>query len=181
MAIKSNGLDTGTKIKIGLLIVGLLVFLYFNNPMDNPLIAGDKPIPEPTSITQAESTPVPQQSISQPQQLQVDPKPKTDFIKQLFTQYSSRLSVVLASPEKGVKAIIDFYDGDNIVERLTSDDFHYHGYFVALAGDSAVFVQGPDFKKRVTASPVPSMPSLPQETIDTASKLQHPVPQIPTD
>lgn len=152
MALPSSkkSMSTGNKIKIGLMVAALGVFFYFKNPMENDFINVDRgrvstPVeqPQPQQL-QASST----QNI-QPVQY-VEPQKEPDAIRLLFDKYKPVLSVMLYDSKMGFTAAVDFYQGTTLVQRIKSSEFLYYGYVVTPSGDSAVFVEGKDFKRRVT-------------------------------
>jgi hypothetical protein len=152
MAQQSKGFSTGEKLKLVGLLAGLAAFFYFSNPMDNKYIkqiAGEEVAPVAPLASQAPviipSIPVAQSSLSDNCQIQVT----DDFIRQLFDNYRPNLTMYMSSPKFGVSAVIDFYDGKDLHERLTMDDFHRYGYSVTPSGQ-AVYVKGVNFQKRVT-------------------------------
>lgn len=159
MALKQTGISTGMKLKIGLMVAGLAVYLYISNPLDNDFINKAIGASEPEQIEQPASVPI-EQPIQQAQHPEPPPathqtqQQKSDFIQQLFTEYTATLSALIQGNGLGVNAVIDFYQGNTLVQRLTTQEFHYHGYAVIPSGDTAVFVQSPNFKKRVSSDGV---------------------------
>lgn len=158
MATKSKGFDTAFKIKIGLLLGGVLVYMYFSSPMDNKFLKqaiGD------TSDVSQQVMPT-QQVIPTQQALSVPSQSapvndvnlyNNDFVAQLFANYRPRLTAYMSSEKHGTTAIIDFYMGDEIYERLTLKEFHLYGYSVEPSAN-AVVVRGNNFLKRVSSWPL---------------------------
>jgi hypothetical protein len=158
MAIrKSSGMDTGSKIKIGLLLAAAGAYFYFSNPMDNKFIqqaVGSEPEP-----VQQINQPVQQQfftPIATPEKQQPVKKWKYDDpIHWMMSEYKPRLAAMLTSPAYGVTVQIDFYDKSNkIVQRFRNDDFLHFGYVLIPSGQDAVIIQGENFKKRVNSWPL---------------------------
>jgi len=152
MAIKKSGLSSASIAKIGAMLLFLVVFLYFNNPMDNPLIAEELP-PEP--VTQQSNQSIP----SIPQHVVSKTDIPVDYIRELLENYKPRLSAHTTSETLGISLIIDFYESDSIYERLVLDDFHRNGYSVTPSGSNAVIISSGDYKRRVSAWHLPEKPT----------------------
>jgi len=153
---KGQGLSTGEKIKAVLLIVGVIAFVYFQNPMDNKIVKDmldqpeqGQPLPQVSSVLPQQVIPQQQVQVIAPVVAAVAPISRDDFVRALFRNYRPNLTAYMNSPTMGVSVVIDFYKSSALYERLTLDDFHIHGYSVTPSGD-AVIIRGDDFNKRVT-------------------------------
>lgn len=163
-----QGMTTGTKVKIGMMLLGLGAYYYFSNPLDNPII-------QKISGEEVQQTP-PQAHHSHIQSSepvnQFVSYTDGDLIKNLFSKYDAQLSALFTDSIYGVTAVIDFYQSGKLVERLTTQDFHFHGYSVEVLDLDSVFVTSSTFKKRVKASLIFDRASeLPKQTQETATDL----------
>jgi len=162
MAIKSNGLKAGQFVKIGLMILFLVVFLYFNNPMDNPLIADTVDAPVQQALP----------AYTPPTISQITPNNGDyDFIRNLLDTYKPRLAAHTTSDTHGVSLIIDFYQGSDLYERLVLSDFHRNGYSVTPSGSNAVIVSNGEYKKRVSAWILPEQEVKPTPILAESSTI----------
>jgi hypothetical protein len=151
-AMAKAQIDPTSKFKIIILSVAALAFVWWQNPFDNPLIAGEKPIAE----TQPQQQNQVQQLTPQIAQTFINPHAE-DLVLQLFRDYRPRLAAHAFSEHAPPQAIIDFYQGDTLVQRLTIAEFQRYGYAVIPAGIEAVIVRGKDFNKTVISFPLESL------------------------
>jgi len=164
-----NGMSMGNKLKIGVMVLGVVVYYSFSNPLDNPMI---KKVMGETEQVQIEQPVIHQSYQSQPVYSVPVSQPADDFILDLFSQYDAKLSSLFVNDVYGVLVSVDFYKDGKIVERLTSDDFHYHGYSVQVINVDSVFITSPNFKKRLSSSRVFNQPiESPNKAQSVASDL----------
>lgn len=143
---KKATVDPTMKFKIAIMIVGVVAFLWWKNPMDNPLLADSvqpEPVQQPAEQIQQLTPQIAQQIVE-----------TDDMVIQLFNDYRPRLAAHLFSDTQPPQAFIDFYEGGTIVQRFSIQDFKHYGYTVIPSGTEAVIVRGKDFNKRVTSFPL---------------------------
>lgn len=142
-----SGMSTGNKLKIGLMLLGVVVYYSFSNPLDNPIIQKITGEEEQLLVSETPNSLDSYSLNSSPSVIN-----QTDIVKNLFNKYDAQLSALTTDSVYGVYAVIDFYSSGSLVERLTSKDFHYHGYSVEVLDLDSVFVSSPNFKQRVKTS-----------------------------
>jgi len=149
--------NIGLYVKMGLLVVILAGFLYFNNPMENEFISGEASTPV-SQVSQSSTTSLISTVSSS------STTSSNDFISNLFANYRPRLSAFMSSPELGVTGYIDFYDDDELSERLTVKELHRFGYSASHNG-AAVVISGHGQEFYVTRWPLPKLTQNPVDLL----------------
>jgi len=125
------------KIKFGLIALGLVAFLYFNNPLDNPMlsgITGVEPVPDPVPV--AVSSPV---SVAAPKAGLIDlfDDANTDYFKKLIR--GAEVTMPVYSFEPTLSGVVQVKTDTKLV-FVSLADLRVLGWF-AVRSDNVVFLR----------------------------------------